>query len=215
MRNLMAALAAAALLGGCAATSGGPPERTAPVQRAAYAQSGPSSLTLYTVINNRSGAGAHTGLLINASQRVLWDPAGSFYHPDAPERGDVLYGFTPQIELVYEDYHARETFRIVEQTVEVAPEIAEQALRLAMGKGAASRSTCSLSTTSILRQLPGFEAIGSSWFPKVTMARFGALDGVTQKVITDDDADANHGVLIRAERRNVPKVPPPQLQDSR
>ncbi|KKM27753.1 hypothetical protein LCGC14_1571550 [marine sediment metagenome] len=213
MRSVLAAAAAALFLGGCTAVSVIAPE--ADVQRFAYSHPGPSTLTLYTVINNRSGAGAHTGLLINGSQRILWDPAGSFYHPQAPERNDVLFGFTPAVKLVYEDYHARETFRIVEQTVEVSPEVAEQAMRLALDSGAASRMTCSISTTAILRQLPGFEAIGSNWYPKATMAAFGKLPGVTERVITDSDADANHGVLIRATRQAGPRDAIPQLQDSR
>jgi hypothetical protein len=199
--RLMAALALL-VLGACAE-----PAVLAPmeeVQRRAYSHPGPSSLTLYTVINNRSGSGAHTALMINASQRVLWDPAGSFYHPHAPERNDVLYGFTPNIELVYIDYHARETFRIVEQQVTVAPEVAELALRLAQEQGPAARSTCSVTTAGILRQLPGFEGFPVSYFPVATMEAFAARTGVKGRTITDDDADDNHGVLIRVTRPKGP-----------
>ena len=57
-----------------------------------YRDAGPTKLTLFTMINNRSGTGAHTSLMISASQRVIWDPAGSFYHPSIPERNDVLFG---------------------------------------------------------------------------------------------------------------------------
>lgn len=166
------------------------------VQRRAYHHPGPSTLTLYTVINNRSGSGAHTALLINASQRVLWDPAGSFHHPYAPERNDVLFGITPTIQAVYIDYHARETFRIVEQTVTVTPEVAEKALQLALAQGAASQATCALTTSNILRQLPGFEGFPSSYFPVKTMKNFAARTGVQGRTITDDDADDNHGVLF-------------------
>ena len=177
------------------------------VQRRAYTQPGPATLTLYTVINNKSGSGAHTGLAISASQRVLWDPAGSFYHPAAPERNDVLFGFTPNIEKVYIDYHARETFRIVEQTVTVPREVAELALRLAQDHGAAGSATCSLTTTAILRQLPGFEGFPSSYFPVKTMENFAARTGVAGRTITDDDADDNHGVLFEVTRPTGPATP--------
>ena len=36
------------------------------------------------------------GLLINGSQQVLYDPAGTFTHPDLPRAGDVHYGMTPR-----------------------------------------------------------------------------------------------------------------------
>lgn len=194
-------LCAAALLlvlAGCGAASVVAPMEE--VQRRAYAHPGPSSLTLYTVINNRSEAGAHTALLINGSQRVLWDPAGSFYHPHAPERNDVLFGITPNVQAVYVDYHARVTFRIVEQTVEVPLAVADQAMRLAMAQGPAGQATCSVTTANILRQLPGFESFPVSYFPVKTMENFAARTGSNGRTIRDDDADDNHGVLIRRTR---------------
>ncbi len=195
-RRLVVAIAAAAALAGCAAPAIVAPN--AEVSRRAYANGGDTSLTLYTVISNRDDGGAHTALLIDASQRVLWDPAGSFVHPFAPEQNDLLYGITPAVELVYEDFHARETFRIVRQTVRVPPEVAEQALRLAAANGPAGAATCALTTSRILGQLPGFDAIGTTWFPLRAMRDFAAMPGVVTRTITDDDADDNHGVLIRA-----------------
>ncbi|RVV97835.1 hypothetical protein EKE94_10140 [Mesobaculum littorinae] len=198
-RVLLAALLP--LLAACAGVEVGTP--LAEVQRAAYtAPDEAPSLTLYTVIRNINDNGAHTGLLINGSQRVLFDPAGSFVHPNAPERGDVLYGVSPRIQSVYIDFHARESFRIVEQRIEVSPEVAEQALRLAMDYGPVAAAGCSRATSTILSQLPGFEDIGVSWFPNNTMEAFGRHPGVVERTITDDDADQNHGVLIR-ERKEL------------
>lgn len=37
-------------------------------------------ISLYTMVNNESGAGAHSALVINASQRVIFDPTGTFKH---------------------------------------------------------------------------------------------------------------------------------------
>lgn len=185
-----------ALLGmaGCAAESVVAPQEA--VAAARYEHDGPPSITLYTVINNRSGAGAHSGLLINASQRVMFDPAGTWRHPRVPERNDVHYGITPRIANFYIDYHARETFRVIEQTVLVSPGVAELAKQRAEAYGAVPKAQCSNSVTSILGGVPGFESIGSTWYPKKLSDQFGGLPGVTSRTIADDDADKNHGVLL-------------------
>ena len=62
------------------------------IDRVAYVHPGPKRLTLMTMKNTGSDNGAHTGLMINASQRVLWDPAGTFGHSTIPERNDVHFG---------------------------------------------------------------------------------------------------------------------------
>jgi hypothetical protein len=118
-----------------------------------YRDAGPTKLTLFTMINNRSGAGAHTSLMISASQRVIWDPAGSFYHPTIPERNDVLFGIRPQVADAYTRYHARETFHVIVQELEVSPAVAEQALQLALARGNVGDAQCALSTSGILSQL--------------------------------------------------------------
>ncbi|MEP5151474.1 MAG: hypothetical protein ABJQ89_00550, partial [Planktotalea sp.] len=105
------------------------------VSRMAYREPGAPTLTLVTMINNRSGGGAHTALVINASQRVIWDPAGSFSHPRIPERNDVIYGVNPEVYNVYKSAHARETFHVVMQEIEVSPEVAEKAFALARQMG--------------------------------------------------------------------------------
>jgi len=107
----------------------------AEVDRVAYREDGPKYLTLLTMKNTGSGNGAHSGLIINASQRVLWDPAGTFGHPSIPERNDVHFGISPRIEQYYISYHSRITYYTVLQKVEVSPQVAEQALRLAITNG--------------------------------------------------------------------------------
>ncbi|EKE43738.1 lipoprotein, putative [Oceaniovalibus guishaninsula JLT2003] len=192
-RAVLAGLALGAL-GACGNTAFYDP--LPEVTRRAYSDGGDTSLTLYTVIARRNRGGAHTGLLIDGSQRVIWDPAGTFRHPHVPERGDLLYGITPLIQRVYIDYHARETYDMVEQTVAVPPETAEQAIRLAAANGPASNATCARETSAILRQLPGFGSIRRTWYPKALMEDFGRLPGVTERIITDDDADDNHNVIF-------------------
>lgn len=104
-----------------------------------YRDAGPTKLTLFTMINNRSGVGAHTSLMISASQRVIWDPAGSFYHPSIPERNDVLFGISPRVADVYTRYHARETFHVIVQELEVSPDVAEKSASTGACKGQCRR----------------------------------------------------------------------------
>lgn len=157
---------------------------------------GPREVTLYTVINNRSQAGAHSALLVKGSETVLFDPAGSWRHPRIPERNDVHFGITPRMRAFYADYHARETYRVVEQTVEVSPQVAELLIAKAKAYGAVPQAQCANSITTILSDVPGFEPVGKTWFPKRLSQDFAELPGVRSRVITDDDADQNHGVLI-------------------
>jgi len=193
MRRLILSLAALLALSACAEPVWAPDEAVA---AAAYVHDRPPAITLFTVINNRSGSGAHSGLMINGSQRVMFDPAGSWGLPRLPERNDLHYGMTEKMVNFYIDYHARETFRVVEQTIVVSPLVAELALQRATAFGAVPKARCSSSVANILRGVPGFESIPGTMFPKALMTAFGELPGVTSRTITDDDADDNHGVLI-------------------
>lgn len=166
------------------------------VQAARYVHDGPNTVTLFTVINNRSGSGAHSGLMINDSERIMFDPAGTWNHPRVPERNDVHYGITPRIVNFYIDYHARETYRVVEQTVTVSPGVADLVARKVKAYGAVPKAQCTTAISSILRDVPGFESLPRTPFPKRFMDAFGELPGVTTRVIYDEDADKNHGVLL-------------------
>ncbi len=186
----LAGLAVMAFLSGCGTLAVTPttatPEEAA---AAAYVAPGPKSLTLYTMINNRTGRGAHTALMINASQRVIFDPAGSVDLDQMPEIGDVLYGITPPIRDWFERSHARSTFHVRIQTLEVAPEVAEQALQLVMANGHVGSAQCASVTASILKQLPGLEGLQSTWFPGQLSESFKALPGASYRELHEDDED--------------------------
>lgn len=202
MRRLILCFVALMGLSACAADSVYAPQEA--VDAARFVADPPTSITLYTVINNRSGAGAHSGLLINASQQVMFDPAGTWGHPRVPERNDVHYGITPRIVNFYIDYHARETFRVIEQTIVVAPGVAELVKQRAEAYGAVPKAQCSNSVSAILDGVPGFESLGSTWFPKKLSDAFGKLPGVRSRTITDDSADKNHGVLL-VQAKDAPR----------
>lgn len=197
MHSLRAALFGVGCLALAACST--PPENTASpgeVARAAYVYDGPPAITLYTVINNKTGGGAHSALMVNADQRAIFDPAGSFYHPHLPEVGDVHYGMSPRAVDFYIDYHARQTYRVVEQTIPVTPEVAALAMRRIQSYGAVPKSYCASSVSEILSHVPGFESVPRTMFPKPVMTAFAEMPGVSTRVVRDDSPDDNSGILM-------------------
>ncbi|MEO0917844.1 MAG: hypothetical protein AAFY31_12820 [Pseudomonadota bacterium] len=154
---------------------------------------------LYTVISRRNGSGAHSALLVTTTQeRILFDPAGSFKLSMVPERGDVHYDITPAVLETYIDYHARETFDLVEQTLFLTASEAEHLARLVKANGTVPRMQCTRSVTRILSKLPRFETINSTYFPNVARRSMAQLPGVEARTIRQDDAHDNHDVLLQA-----------------
>ncbi len=166
------------------------------VDAARFVSQEPPSITLYTVVNTRTGSGAHSAILVNASERVIFDPAGTWYHPKLPERNDVHFGMTDKAVAFYLDYHTRITYNTIEQKIYVSPETAELVLDRVKAYGAVPKAMCTQATSSVLRGVPGFESLPQTFYPKKLSEAFGRLPGVTTRVITDDDADDNHGVLL-------------------
>lgn len=196
LRRLTAALALS-LLAACGADSVyAPPEE---VDRRAYRAEGPPTLTLMTAINNRSGAGGHSALMVSGSQRVIFDPAGTWHHPTAPERGDVIFGITPTMLEFYVDYHARPTYHMVRQEIVVSPEVAERALNLVQSHGPASKATCGQAVSGILREL-GFDQVSRRWFPDRIMDDFADVPGVVRTKIFDDTVDPHSPERPRVTR---------------
>jgi hypothetical protein len=200
MRRLLIALALPLFLANCAEPVWAPDEAVA---RARYVSDEPPSITLFTVVRKLGKEGAHSGLMINGSQRIMFDPAGTWTHPTVPERNDVHFGITPRMKQFYIDYHARETYDVYEQTVIVSPEVAELAIRRVQENGAVGKALCSNAISGVLRDIPGFESVGSSFFPKRIMNAFGELPGVTTVVHDDTDSD-NNKALLAAQTKAVP-----------
>lgn len=187
MRRLLLALALPALLSGCGMNAESVWSSDAVVARARYADpASPPMLALVTVRNEDGGSGAHTALLINASERVLYDPYGGWTDPGVAERNDVLHGFSPEAEARYLNYQAQDGYYYVRQEIAVSPEVAEAALRAAQAKGPAGMAMCTNAVADVLRGLPGFESVGSAWFPEALSNRFGRLPGVTTVEVHQD-----------------------------
>jgi hypothetical protein len=197
----------AVLLGGAVlalAGCGGPAEPVwapdAEVARWSHPNDGPARVTVFTIVNNENGSGLHTGLMIAGDERVLFDPAGTFRHPQAPERNDVLYGMTDRVVDVYIDYHARESYDVKIQEIDVDPATAQRLISKAEAYGAVPKAQCSLAISRILSETPGFETVRASYMPKRTFESVAQLPGVRTRIVTDDDANGNHGVLLMAAK---------------
>jgi hypothetical protein len=195
MIRVLGALAVTVVLAGCAEGPNGPVASDERVAAEAYRHPGPATFTLITMINNTSESGAHTALMVNGSQRVIFDPAGSFYNDAVPQQDDVLFGITPRVFAAYKSAHARTAFHVVTQEIEVTPQQAEIALRLIKANGSVGPAQCTNSTSSMLRQIPGFEDIKGTWFPSRLMEQFETRAGVvTDRYYEDDEGTIVDGV---------------------
>lgn len=189
MRLLLCLTALVVALAGCS-TKPARYDDDAVVRAVSYREPGPATITLYTMVRTQTGGGGHSALLINASERVIFDPAGSFYMDSVPEQNDVLFGITRNVEFYYRSAHARSTYHVRSQTVEVTPEQAELALQLAKQAGPVTDALCASSITRILGQIPGFESIKHTYYPINLSKQFAELPGVkTSEYYEDDDPD--------------------------
>lgn len=191
MVTLRAALAVLLLgaLAACGGKSVWAPDEEIVARRVVTGE--PPYLMLKTMIHNRTGRGGHSALLINGSELVMYDPAGRWRHSTAPERNDVVYGLTPPLLAQYDSFHARNTHHVVSQKIYVTPEVAAQAAALAKAKGPSLDAQCSINTSSMLQQLPGFGGIDRTWFPHRLMDQFAKLPGVETTKHFEDDIGKN------------------------
>lgn len=199
MRRLLCLGALLLVVAGCAAR--GPAADDETIAAVSYRDPGPASLTLYTMVNNRTGKGGHSALLINASERVIFDPAGSFQSELVPQRDDVLFGITPQIEQAYRSSHARSTYHVVRQTIDVTPQQAEAAYRMALNDGPVAGAFCAAATSRVLSRVPGFDgAIRPTMYPTKLSDQVAALPGVTSDKYYEG-GDANLQNSMQAANR--------------
>ena len=193
MKRILTGLAVLALVAGCAADTN-PDSAPEKVAAAAYRAPG-SSVILFTMVNNRSGSGGHSALLVNGSQQVIFDPAGSFRDARVTERGDVLYGMTPGWVNAYKSAHARDTHHVVSQEIRVTPAQAEKLLQLVISNGDVPGAYCANSTSGILGQVEGFKSIERTFYPVNLMEQVAKLPGVkTSRHFEDDSGNVVAGV---------------------
>ncbi len=182
----LSAVLLVAFLAGCS-----DPGRATPGEIAAarFTSAEPPYIALMTMVDRRDGRGAHTGLVINASQRVIYDPAGTFGHPDLPERGDIHYGLTDRHLDYYERYHARFSHFVHMQKIYVTPEVAELALRRAEAQGASPKMFCSVNTAQILKGVPQFAFVRPGFFPEGLRRQIGKMPNVVDRYVYEEDRE--------------------------
>ena len=195
MKRVLAAFVVVAAVGACSEGPKGPESSDARIAASVYRHPGPATFTLITMISNTSGNGAHTALMVNGSQRVIFDPAGSFYNDAVPQQADVLFGIHPGVLAAYKSAHARVAFHVVTQEVEVTPQQAEIALQLIKANGPVPQAACTTATIGLLQKIPGFEDIKGTYFPKRLMEQFETRSGVvTDRYYEDDEGTIVDGV---------------------
>jgi hypothetical protein len=175
---------------GVAACSESSPILATPESIAAvsYRDEGPSKLTVITMVNNETGAGGHTALMINGPQRIIFDPAGSFRTPNVPERGDVLYGITPQVFQTYKSSHARASHHVVTQEIVITQAQAQAAYQLATRNGPVFGGFCTNSASRLLSQVPGFSQIDVTMSPIRFQNQIELIPGVKTEKYYENDA---------------------------
>lgn len=186
MRLWLILLVLAAAVSGCTAIA--PYAKDEVVAAASYRDDGPREFKLMTVINVDSGSAAHSALLINGPERILFDPAGSFEYGPIPERNDVLFGISPRHEFVYKTSHASEKRYIQIQTVQLTEEQGMAAYQAALNWGASPAAYCTRATSGVIRSIPGFESINSTWYPRKLADQLSTFPGVSQELYYEGDA---------------------------
>jgi hypothetical protein len=177
------------------------------VDAARFVAGPPAYITLYTGVNDRNGSGAHSALLVNGSERVLFDPAGTFEHPRAPIQHDVHFGMGDDIVAAFLDYHARDTdaekFHVIERTLIVPAATAELILARVKGNGAVPKAQCAQSISAILRDIPGFEGMPSTMFPVALGEAFGQIPGVTTRKVTEENDNLGQHNVVFVDKNGV------------
>ncbi len=172
-------------------------ERNAPIassmeiQAAAYVSPLPNSITLLTMVKASGDFGEHSGILINASQQVLYDPAGTFRHSTSPNARDVNYGMHPAMVDYYKSYHARYGYYVVAQEIQVSPEIAELVFQRAIAQGETAKLRCGIAVSSVLNGLPMFADIPTTYYPGKIMDSFAEVPNVSTTYVYEDDDGQN------------------------
>ena len=174
-----------ALTAACAGVEVGAPP--AEISRARFASDEPPYVAVVSMVHRDQQRAAHTALFINASQRVIYDPAGTFRHEAMPERGDIHYGATDRMIDYYERYHARFSHYVHVQTIPVSAATAEAVLRRAQAQGPSPKLFCTVDTIAVLNDVPQIPRFYSSFFPEALRQQVAQVSGVQDRYRYEED----------------------------
>jgi len=137
------------------------------IATASYREPGPTRVTLLTMLRSETGTGAHSALVVDdGTQRLLFDPAGGWFHPAAPERNDVLFGMNPTLYGFFLQWHARETHHVVAQEVLLPPEQARFVAQRIQEIGPVPRQIVRAQSRNCLANCRNFPICQLRGFPK-------------------------------------------------
>jgi hypothetical protein len=192
----MRAFAAIVLLGmgllvsGCVGNSGKAPAEE--IAAARFSNPAPAAVSLITMVNARTDFGEHSALLINGTQQIIYDPAGSFRYSRLPRRDDVVYGITPHYASYYYSYHARFGYYVKVQTLHISREEADAMIAAAQAKGHVPKLFCATAISDVLNDFPQFSDMPVTFFPGAIMKRFARNDAVDTLIIREHDIGQNY-----------------------
>ena len=156
-----------------------------------YKSDEPPYVELVTMVKKSTGKGAHSALIINASERVIFDPAGTFQHEELAEVEDVHHGATDRLVSYYQRYHARFSHFVHVQRVYLDPQTAERLLRRAQSNGAVGKMFCSNETAQVLKTVPQFSNFRTSMFPELLRVDMAKVPNVIDSYVYEDDDGQN------------------------
>lgn len=189
MRRFFLAVAAAFAMSGCELYRAAEP---AEIEAARYSSEEPASITLMSMVNSSNNRAAHSALLINGSEQVIYDPAGTFQHPELPRSEDIHYGVTPRFLDYYERYHARFDYYVHAQTVEVSQATADRVFANAKSRGKTPKMFCAEAVTASLKPVPPFQNVGITLFPEGIRRDFAQISGVQDRFVREIDVGKNN-----------------------
>ncbi len=76
----------------------------------------------------------------------------------------------------------------------MTPVVAAQVKAAAIARGAAGKATCTLAISEVLSNVPGFEGLPTTYFPKAMMRAFAELPGVHTRTMTSESGDLRFGL---------------------
>lgn len=77
----------------------------------------------------------------------------------------------------YRSAHARSTYHVVSQTIDVSAQQAQIAYQLALQSGPVMDAFCASSISELLSQVPGFESITGTMSPNKLSRQFETIPG--------------------------------------
>jgi len=154
---------------------------------AAFALGACAEHDLVSMMSTSRDQGAHSALLVNGSQVVIYDPAGSYKHPSTPERGDLHYGITPVMEEVFKRFHARDSHYVQEQKLFVDRAMADAVIARIETQGPSPKMFCAISIADVLNDFDKFGDVPRSFFPGALTKSFAAMPGVQTTYTRESD----------------------------